>query len=99
MLLLVAREPMQDAHHWAGRRSLAVLDAVVWPLAAILLIYLSNIPVGVFGPVLMVAVFQLSVARLHRAISLNHRYRFSTWRWGRVVLLLLMVGAVLKMLT
>lgn len=98
MWLLVAREPSQDAPHWAGRRSLAVLDAVVWPLAAALLIYLSNMPLGVFGLVLIAAVFLLSIARLRRAIWLNHRYRFSTWRWGGVVLGLLMVGAVLKML-
>jgi uncharacterized membrane protein YvlD (DUF360 family) len=99
MWLLVAREPTQDAPQWAGRKSLAVLDAVVWPLAAVLLIHLSNLSLGVFGPVLMAAVFLLSVARLRRAIWLNHRYRFSTWRWGGVVLGLLMVGAVLKMLT
>lgn len=97
MWLLVAREPRQDAPHWAGRKSLAVLDAVAWPLAAVLLIYLSCMPLGVVGVVLMAAAFVLSVARLRRALWLNHRYRFTTWRWGGMVFGLMMVGAVLNM--
>ena len=36
------------------------------------------------------------VDRLHRALWFNHRYRFTTWRWGRVVVVLLLIGAVLK---
>ena len=97
MWLLVAREPRQDAPQWAGRKSLAVLDAVAWPLATFFLLYLSRTPLGVVGPVLMAAAFVLSIARLRRAIWLNHRYRFTTLRWGGMVLGLMMVGAVLHM--
>lgn len=99
MWLLVAREPRQDAPQWAGRKSLSVLDAMAWPLTAVLLIYLSPMPLGVVGPVLMAVSFVLSVTRLRRAIWLNHRYRFTTWRWGGMVLGLMMVGAVLNMST
>lgn len=98
MWLLVAREPRQDAPQWLGRIGLAVLDAVVWPLGIVLLIYLSRLPLGVVGPVLMATALALSVARLRRAIWLNHRYRFTTWGWGEVVLGLMMVGAALQML-
>lgn len=97
MWLLVAREPRQDAPHWPGRKSLAALDAVAWPLAAAFSIQLSNQPLGVVGPVLTVAAFALSVARLRRAISFNHCYHFTTWRWGGVVLGLLMMGFALRL--
>lgn len=97
MWLLVAREPRQDAPQWSGRKSLAVLDALAWPVAAVSLITLSPLHLGVVGPVLMAAVLWLSVSWLHRAIWMNHRYRFTTWRWGGVALGLIMVGAILKM--
>jgi hypothetical protein len=97
MWLLVAREPRQDAPQWAGRKSLAVLDAVAWPLIGVSLLYLSRMSLGVVGPVLMAAAFVLSIARLRRAIWLNHHYRFTTWRWGGIVFGLMMVGAVLDM--
>ncbi len=97
MWLLVAREPRQDAPNWPGRTSLAALDAVAWPLAAAFSILLSNQALGVVGPVLTVAALALSVARLRRAISFNHRYHFTTSRWGGIVLGLLMIGFALRL--
>lgn len=73
-----------------------MLDAVAWPLLAVLIVFQSRVPLGVVGSVLAVAAFALSVARLRRAIWLNHRYRFTTWRWGGVVLGLMLLGATLK---
>jgi hypothetical protein len=37
-----------------------------------------------------------ATGRLHRAPWTNHRYRFTTWRWGRVVGLPL-IDAILKL--
>ena len=37
MWLLVAREPRPDAPDWPGRRLLAAVDAVAWPLLWVLL--------------------------------------------------------------
>ncbi len=99
MWLLVVREPRQDAPQWSGRKSLAVVDALAWPVAAVLLMSLSPLHLGVVGPVLMVTVLLLSVSRLRRAIWLNHRYRFTTWRWGGLVLSLMLIGSVLKLVT
>lgn len=96
MWLLVAREPGRDAPQWVGRKSLAVLDAVAWPLLTVLMVFQSHVSLGVVGTVLAVAAFALSVDRLRRAIWLNHRYRFTTWRWGGVVLGLMLLGATLK---
>ena len=39
----------------------------------------------------------LGLGRLHRAVSLNHRYWFTTWRWGKVLGAMLFVGAVMKL--
>lgn len=97
MWLLVAREPKHDAPQWPGRTSLAALDAVAWPLAAVLLIHLRNLPLGVVSPVVIVTALALSVVRLRRAIWLNHCYSFTTWRWGGVVLGLVMVGFALRL--
>jgi len=35
--------------------------------------------------------------RLHRALWNNHRYRFTTWRWGRAVAALLVLGFAMKL--
>lgn len=96
MWLLVAREPRQDAPQWTGRRGLAALDAVVWPAAAFLLIYMASEPLGAVGPVAISAVLVASLVRLHRAICRNHRYWFTTSRWGGVALGLMLVGAAIK---
>lgn len=37
------------------------------------------------------------VAREHRALWVNHRYWFTTWRWGKVLASMLLIGAVLKL--
>ena len=97
MLLVVLRESRPDAPLWPGRRLLAAVDATVWPLAWVLLVKHVPAPVGIVGP-FVVAVAALSAAiRLHRAIWINHRYWFTTWRWGRIVGALLLMGEVLKL--
>lgn len=96
MWLLVAREPRQDAPQWMGRRGLAALDAVVWPALALLMIYIAPEPLGVFGPVAFATVLVASLVRLRRAICRNHRYWFTTSRWGGVALGLMLVGAAIK---
>jgi hypothetical protein len=39
----------------------------------------------------------LGLGRLHRALWENHRYWFTTWRWGKVLGAMLLIGAVLKL--
>ena len=95
MWLVVAREPRPDAPYWPGRRVLAAVDAAVWPLLWVLVFSHASKPVGPF----VVAVALLcALGRLHRALWVNHRYWFTTWRWGRVAAELLMIGVVLKLL-
>ena len=99
MGLLIAREPVLDAPYWPGRRVLAALEAAAWPLAWVLLFSHAPKPVGLVGPfVAAVALLLRALGRLHRALRVNHRYRFTTWRWGRVVTALLLIGAIMKLM-
>jgi hypothetical protein len=38
----------------------------------------------------------IGLARIMTALWMNHRYRFTTWRLGWICIILLVVGAVLK---
>jgi hypothetical protein len=90
-------EPDFRANDWPGRRSLAVADAVGWPVAWVLLIQQAPEPVGLIGPFLTAVAVLSALGRLHRAVWLNQRYRFTTWRWGRIVGALWLMGLVMKL--
>jgi len=96
MWVLFARAPPPDAPYWPGRRWFAAVDAVAWPCAAWSV--LSQMP-SQGGLVMAFAMALLVVSaarRLFTALLINHRYHFTTWRWGRVVGGLLLIGLVLK---
>jgi hypothetical protein len=96
MWVLIAREPEPDAPYWPGRHLLAAADAVLWPAMVVLLMNHAPAPVGLVGPVATAVAVLCGLGRLHRALWLNHRYRFTTWRWGRIAAALLLVGMVMK---
>lgn len=97
MWLLVAREPRPDAPYWPGRRWLAAVDAAMWPLLWVLLISHAPKPVGVVGPFVAAVALLCALGRIHRALWVNHRYWFTTWRWGRIAAALMLMGVVLKL--
>ena len=97
MLLLVAREPRANAPYWTGRRWLAAIDAAAWPLFWVLLLRQIDAPVGIVGPMVVAFALLFSVERVHRAVWVNHRYWFTTWRWGRIAIALMVIGMVLKL--
>lgn len=97
MWLLVAREPRPDAPEWPGRRWLAAVDAVLWPLLWVVLVRHAPQPVGLVGQFVIAMAVLLGIGRLHRAVWSNHRYWFTTWRWAKVLGALLVVGAVMKL--
>ncbi len=99
MWLLVAREPHPDAHEWTGRRALAVVDATVWPLLWIWVIWRVPPTVGIVRPFIVAVATLFLLRRLRRALWANHRYRFTTWRWGKVFVAMLLIGAALKLAT
>ena len=97
MWLLVARESPPDAPYWPGRRLLASVDAAVWPLLWVMVFSHAPKPVGLVGPLVAAVALLFALGRLHRALWINHRYRFTTWRWGRIAAALLLMGVVLKL--
>ena len=97
MWLLVARDARPDATCWPGRRLLAAIDAIAWPLLWALVFSHAPAPVGLVGPFVGALAVVCAVSRLYRALCVNHRYRFTTWRWGRVLAGLLLFGWMLKL--
>ena len=98
MWLLVARPPVPDAPNWPGRHWLAAIDAVAWPTLWVVVFSQAPAPVGVVGPFVVAVALLCGLGRLHRALCVNHRYRFTTWHWGRVAVGLLVVGMVLRVM-
>jgi hypothetical protein len=98
MWLLVAREPLPDAPYWPGRHLLAAIDAVAWPLLWVLLINEVSAPVGLLSPFVSAIALLAGLGRLHGALWFNHRYRFTTWRWGRIAAAFVVTGWVMKVM-
>ena len=96
MWLVLTRAPLPDAPYWPGRRLLALVDAVGWPVAWIAVAMQLPQPAGIVGPMVIALAVLSALGRAHRAALQNHRYHFTTWRWGRVALGLLLIGMVLK---
>jgi hypothetical protein len=96
MWLLLAREPRPDAPMWPGRRAFAAVDAALWPLLWVVIFRHAPQPAGLVWPFVAAVASLCAVGRLHRALWVNHRYWFSTWRWGKVVAATVLSGAVLK---
>ena len=96
MWLVLTRAPLPDAPYWPGRRLLALADAVAWPAGWIALAMQLPQPTGIVGPMVIALAVLSTVGRVHRAAWLNHRYHFTTWRWGRVLVGLVLIGFVLK---
>ena len=98
MWVIVAREPPPDAPYWPGRRLLAAVDAALWPLLWVVMFSHAPKPVGIVGPFVAAVALLCALGRLHRALWVNHRYRFTTWRWGRIVAAMLLMGMVMKLM-
>jgi hypothetical protein len=96
MWLLFARAPSPAAPYWPGRRLLAASDALAW--TAVWIAVAAQLPqaTGVVGPMVMAIATLSALGRVHRAVMVNHRYQFTTWRWGRLALILLLGGLILK---
>ena len=54
-------------------------------------------PTGIVGLVITASAALFAVNRLQRALLSNERYRFTTWRGGKVVLGLVLLGLIMKL--
>jgi len=98
MLVLMSWAPKPDVPYWRGRRFLAALDALAWPAVLLVAIRTAPFSTGAFGLVASALAVLVAVRRLNRAILQNHRYEFTTLRWGIVFAWMLAIGAALKLL-
>ena len=97
MAVIFVRQVRPDAHVWRGRRLLALLDAVAWPGLLIYAVRQAPFESAAAGDVIAAAAVLIAGFRSVKAFCWNERYRFTTWRWGRVALVLIAVGLLLKM--
>jgi hypothetical protein len=97
MWLLYARAPPPDVHVWPGRRALAFVDALAWPVCLAALVVSAPFPSGVAGASAVAYCAVAAIRRAHRAVAENHRYHFTTWRWGRRLAFVLAFGYALKL--
>jgi hypothetical protein len=98
MWMFFLPSPLPDATYWPGRRGLAVADALIWPLMWVCAVNEAGVSTGIVGPLVTAVAVLSGLARVHKALYANARYRFTTWRWGRIAVALLLVGAVLKLM-
>lgn len=96
MIVFVQREPRPDAPSWPGRRLLAAIDAVAWPLGWAILVH-QILDLGKGGSMVTFVAMLFALYRLSGALFTNHRYWFTTWWVVRVVALLLLCGVVMKL--
>ena len=98
MWLVVTRAAAPDAAYWPGRRWLAAADALAWPLLWMLVLWRALPLTGIVGPMAFALAALTALGRVRRALWVNHRYRFTTRRWGRAALALPVVGVILKVM-
>lgn len=96
MFRIFGRRPRPDATYWSGRRTLAALDAIAWPAAWAIGARCLPSHGGVAGACVVAICAIVAARRVRRALRLNHRYRFTTWRWARLGMALLLFGYALK---
>ena len=53
---------------------------------------------GIVGMLVVTCAGLFALSRLRRALFGNERYRFTTWRWGRALAVLMLVGLVMKLM-
>ena len=97
MWLIFTRTPHPDAVHWPGRRWFAAVDAVAWPAMWIAVVVYVPGRLGAIGLVVCAWASWSCATRLHRAVLVNHRYRFTTWRYGWGAIGVLLFGVLLKL--
>ena len=98
MWIVVSRVPRPDAAYWPGRRWLALVDALVWPISLGVLIFEVPFTTGVVGVVGILFATVIAARRSHRALLRNERYRFTTGRWVLALAGLSAIGAASRLL-
>ena len=96
MWIVLPRPAPRDMPYWLGRRWLAALDAVAWPALWIAAVRHAPADLGLVAPVVFAVAVLAGLGRIRTAVWRNERYRFTTWRWGRVPVGLMALGLLIK---
>lgn len=96
MFFLIQRPARPDAIYWTGRRLLAVLDALVWPVVLAGAVGFAPVATQAVGALTVTLCCLVAFVRLRRAVFSNERYRFTTWRWGKLLAALMAIGILMK---
>jgi hypothetical protein len=96
MWIVLPRQPRPPARVWTGRISLAIADAIGWPVAWIFMMSRLTLEVGLVGRVSVAVALLLAVRGVWIAVRRNERYRFFTWRVWSLVWPLLAIGVALQ---
>jgi hypothetical protein len=92
MFVLLSRQPRQDAIDWPGRRSLALLDALVWPLGLMLTTVIFNlVPLGVTMRATLLVIALWTCLRCAKAMWYTPQYCFTTLIIAKGTFLLLFI--------
>lgn len=97
MWVIFARAPPPDAVVWPGRRALALIDALAWPAAWTAFVLGLPVSGGLVGHFALALCAVSALTRARRAVANNHRYHFTTWRWGRRLVFVPALGYALKL--
>lgn len=97
MWLMFERARRHDALYWPGRRVLAAIDAVAWPLVWIAAILQVRDRCGLVGAMVLAVASLQALRRLRQALCENHRYFFTTWRWARILSTVFLIGWLMKL--
>lgn len=97
MWMIFVREAKPPARVWPGREVLGVVDAIAWPMAGIVIVIQWPDRGLITGQVLIAMLVLIAIGRTRRAWFDNENYHFTTWRWGRVALLMMAFGALLRL--
>jgi hypothetical protein len=97
-LIMIARQPRPDAAYWPGRRTLSLLDAIVWPAAWVVAVSSMSMNAGLVGTSIAFLAIVAAIGRCRRALFANARYRFTTYRWGVPLAALCALGVEMKTL-
>lgn len=97
MIVVLLRREAPLATVWPGRRWLAALDALLWPAVLLVLLWRIGARPGIVGAVGVAILCGWALRRLHRALARNERYQFTSWVWGRWLVLVLGLGLALQL--
>lgn len=97
MWFFFVRSPRPDLHVWPGRRWVSAVDALAWPIAAMVAVTGMADAGSLSSSLIVAALWVLAARRLLRAILVNQRYRMTTVWLAKIVAVPLLFGVLTKL--